>query len=204
MCLVYPYHLHSVHTNMQAAQHNHVSSDIWCSDICRKGCLHGCWCATLFVCEEWASQTDHDQHSRHLKRGAKQAAWCQPWCLSQPFFANSYMVRTQSCYAVCTLLTACYTVAGNLKLTFPIAVAATQLAWAMIAVPGAFASTPSTKAHLASLKYGTDYLLACRPSSTEFVAQVSPVSWFCILYLLWCIRLLHLGSGWGFFSSILN
>jgi len=43
----------------------------------------------------------------------------------------------------------------------------------MIAVPGAFASTPSTKAHLASLKWGTDYLLACRPSSTEFVAQVS-------------------------------
>ncbi|KAL0033640.1 hypothetical protein WJX79_009306 [Trebouxia sp. C0005] len=61
---------------------------------------------------------------------------------------------------------------SNLKLTFPTAIAATQLAWAMIAVPGAFTSTPSTKAHLASLKWGTDYLLACRPSSTEFVAQV--------------------------------
>ena len=62
---------------------------------------------------------------------------------------------------------------GNLKLTFPIAIAATQLAWAMIAVPGAFDSTPSTKAHLASLQWGTDYLMACRPSSTEFVGQVS-------------------------------
>ncbi len=84
------------------------------------------------------------------------------------------MMKTQSCSAVCAPLTACYAAAGNLKLTFPIAVAATQLAWAMIAVPGAFASMPSTKAHLASLKWGTDYLLACRPSSTEFVAQVSP------------------------------
>ena len=83
-------------------------------------------------------------------------------------------MKTQSCSASCTPLTACYTVAGNLKLTFPTAIAATQLAWAMIAVPGAFTSTPSTKAHLASLKWGTDYLLACRPSSTEFVAQVSP------------------------------
>ena len=64
--------------------------------------------------------------------------------------------------------------AGNLKLTFPIAVAATQIAWAMIAAPGAFASTPSTKAHLASLKWGTDYLMACRPSPTQFVAQVRP------------------------------
>ncbi len=44
----------------------------------------------------------------------------------------------------------------------------------MIAVPGAFDSTPSTKAHLASLQWGTDYLMACRPSSTVFVAQVSP------------------------------
>jgi len=26
---------------------------------------------------------------------------------------------------------------------------------------------------LASLKWGTDYLMACRPSSTEFVGQVS-------------------------------
>ena len=84
------------------------------------------------------------------------------------------MVKTQSCSATCTPLTACDTAAGSLKLTFPVAIAATQLAWAMIAVPGAFASTPSTKAHLASLKWGTDYLLACRPSSTEFVAQVGP------------------------------
>ena len=61
--------------------------------------------------------------------------------------------------------------AGNLKLTFPIAIAATQLAWGMIAAPGGFAGSPSTAAHLASLKWGTDYLMACRPSTTDFVAQ---------------------------------
>jgi hypothetical protein len=107
------------------------------------------------------------------KRGANQAAWVSLGaCLNLSL--QTHMMKTQSCSAVCAPLTACYTVAGNLKLTFPIAVAATQLAWAIITVPGAFASTPSTKAHLASLKWGTDYLLACRPSSTEFVGQVSP------------------------------
>ena len=63
--------------------------------------------------------------------------------------------------------------AGNLKLTFPTAIAATQIAWAMIAAPGAFASSPSTSAHLSSLQWGTDYLMACRPTSWDFVAQVS-------------------------------
>ena len=65
----------------------------------------------------------------------------------------------------------CAVHAGNLKLTFPIAIAATQLAWGMIAAPGGFAGSPSTAAHLASLKWGTDYLMACRPSTTDFVAQ---------------------------------
>ena len=67
----------------------------------------------------------------------------------------------------------CAVNAGNLKLTFPIAIAATQLAWGMIAAPGGFAGSPSTAAHLASLKWGTDYLMACRPSTTDFVAQAS-------------------------------
>ena len=78
--------------------------------------------------------------------------------------------------------------AGNLKLTFPIAIAATQLAWGMIAAPGGFAGSPSTAAHLASLKWGTDYLMACRPSPTEFVAQARKA-------LCMCQKVLHVRHG---------
>lgn len=74
------------------------------------------------------------------------------------------------CYPVLSVQ-AVWANAGNLKLTFPIAIAATQLAWGMIAAPGGLGGTRSTAAHLASLKWGTDYLMACRPSTTDFVAQ---------------------------------
>ena len=126
---------------------------------------------------------------------------CRASCLASALvlfplsFGQTHMMKTQSCSAICTPLTACYTVAGNLKLTFPIAIAATQLAWAMIAVPGAFDSTPSTKAHLASLQWGTDYLMACRPSSTVFVAQVSPgLKLWHPLPAMCCDGLLHQAS----------
>ena len=66
----------------------------------------------------------------------------------------------------------CGLCAGNLKLTFPTAVAATQLAWGMLAAPEGYSSSPSTSAHLASLQWATDYLMACRPSANQFVAQV--------------------------------
>ena len=76
-------------------------------------------------------------------------------------------------------------IAGNLKLTFPTAIAATQLAWGMIAAPGGFSGSASTGAHLASLKWGTDYLMACRPSSTEFVAQVISSLAHLIQHVMW-------------------
>lgn len=82
--------------------------------------------------------------------------------------------------------------AGNLKLTFPTAVAVTQLAWGMLAAPEGFSSSPSTSAHLASLKWGVDYLMACQPSSSEFVAQVSNLG--LVHDVLWCSVLWH--SDW--------
>lgn len=48
----------------------------------------------------------------------------------------------------------------------------------MLAAPQGFSNSPSTAAHLASLKWAVDYLMACHTSASAFVAQV-------------CRRLLH-------------
>ncbi|KAL4443449.1 hypothetical protein ABPG75_011186 [Micractinium tetrahymenae] len=69
-----------------------------------------------------------------------------------------------------------YDAGDHLKLNFPLATSLAFLAWGALEFPQAYAATFTTADALDNLRWGADYLMACNPTPSSYIAQIGDPS----------------------------